>query len=381
MSKILLRFLVTIVILAATVLGVWLIWFKPSRELEVFNILTEVQNDKQVAFRAANGNDKIGGNENINNSLTIKQENTDKVDYYSLDDVTLNEDTRKVQSPFYGKIAYLRGYMFGFKKYVTDTNSVDITPFKNIEVDNAAVTNAYASFEEIYNQVDAAFKYYYSYVQLAEDVSRDDAKEVEELAEKLNAEYSSYVSNANEILTIIKEYSNINQTTVLSETAALYANLAQDYYDIIKCYTDLTLDVRNYVVEYVFDGKVAFDTKTVSYELVLNTVKQATSVPFVAYLGVDPAAEDASTVDTFADYLASAGAIINAVKTNKVEAVVKDYATLANNYADGLIGEHGLFKLSLKVKKDVKDGTAQTNSYYNETYLNNVKALAGLYFA
>ena len=43
-TKIILRFVVTIVILGLLFLGAWLIWFKPTNELEVFNTLTKLQN-------------------------------------------------------------------------------------------------------------------------------------------------------------------------------------------------------------------------------------------------------------------------------------------------------------------------------------------------
>ena len=42
-TKTILRFAVTIVILGLIFLGVWLIWFKPTNELEVFNTLTNLQ--------------------------------------------------------------------------------------------------------------------------------------------------------------------------------------------------------------------------------------------------------------------------------------------------------------------------------------------------
>ncbi|MBR2467727.1 MAG: hypothetical protein IKB42_01645 [Clostridia bacterium] len=376
MNKILLRFLVTIVILAATILGVWLIWFKPSREMEAFNLLTEVQNDRQAEFTKANN--KIRTNTKISDSL--KNDGTD--DVYSLNDIGLDH----AHSVYYGKIAYLRGYMFGFENGVTNTNSLDETPFKDVAgVADASFTagdlNKFASFDDIYVTVDEAFKYYYSYVQLAEDVSSADAKDIKNLTKELNESYNSFAHNVAEVYAILDTNPTNPNITMVSEVAALYQNLANDYYNVLKDYTALTLDIRDYVVEYVFEGNVTYDAKTVKYELVLNSAKALTSKAFVAYLGEEVKDSEGNLVDPqpyveFADYLVSAGVITTVVPDSSA---ITNYATLAKNYADGLTGTNGVFNLKVADKLKVKTEDATAKSLYNEDYFAYVKALADLY--
>ena len=94
-TKILLRFLVTIVILAAVVLGVWLIWFKPSNELEVFNVLTELQNDRQANHKKVL--DYTSNSENENNGIKQNVKAiADADDTYSFDDFDDSSTVEKI---------------------------------------------------------------------------------------------------------------------------------------------------------------------------------------------------------------------------------------------------------------------------------------------
>jgi hypothetical protein len=276
--------------------------------------------------------------------------------------------------------------MFGFETGVTNTNSLDETPFKDVAgVADASFTagdlNKFASFDDIYVNVDEAFKYYYSYVQLAEDVSSADAKDIKNLTKELNESYNSFAHNVAEVYAILDTNPTNPNITMVSEVAALYQNLANDYYNVLKDYTALTLDIRDYVVEYVFDGNVTYDAKTVKYELVLNSAKALTSKAFVAYLGEAVKDGEGNLVDPqpyveFADYLVSAGVITTVVPDSSV---ITNYATLAKNYADGLTGTNGVFNLKVADKLKVKTEDATAKSLYNEDYFAYVKALADLY--
>jgi hypothetical protein len=360
-TKILLRFLVTIVILAAVVLGVWLIWFKPSNELEVFNMLTELQNDRQANHKKVL--DYTSNSENENNGIKQNTGVSTSIEaVYGVDEYVKSEQ----YSLYYGQIGYYRAYMFaGFTGFEKDQT---VNPYKNTGVE------ATATLENMYNAVDAAFKYYYSYVQLAEDVSNSEVNDMKDILKELNKSYDSFAKNANDVYAIIKQYSSANTVTVLSEVSSLYNNLLKDYYSIVKLYTDLTIQTKNFVVEHVFDGNIAYDAKTVYYDVVLNAVNELTEKELKVF-------DENGVVVATGDYLTySTDAVKAIVKGLPDPTAVKAYANVSKNYAEGLTGEHGIFKVSRENKVKIKNNDAEAKSWYNETYFNEVQTLVSTFF-
>lgn len=358
-TKILLRFLVTIVVLAAVVLGVWLIWFKPTNELEVFNMLTELQNDKQTAHEkalnssvsTAKGHKGIKYNTKVEKCTIIG-------DNYSINHYAV-EDTKS-----YGKIAYYRAYMFeGFSG--KDLKAVN--PYS----DTSLATGS--TLENMYNAVDKAFKYYYSYVQLAEDVSNKDVSQIKDIVKELNKKYDSFNENVDKVYAIIEQYTDSNSKTILSETASLYKNLAQDYYSIVKLYTDLTITVKDFVVDHVFAGNTAYDANTVSYNATLNAVNELTEKELKVF-------DEDGVVVVGGDYVNYSVDVAFAIKAEIKADVVKAYANVASNYSEGLIGEHGIFKLSRENKMKVVNDDVEAVSWFNETYLEDIKVLINALF-
>ncbi len=383
-TKILLRFLVTIVILAATVLGVWIIWFKPTNELEVFNMLTELQNDKQAVhkkaldYEATNDEEHDGIKQNYYVNAGITDSGEGMVDIFSFDDKNGTES----QDAYYGAIAYLRGYMFGFGQKNLDVDGqariihAEGEIFDNAQVDET-IAFSNANLERMYNSVDQAFKYYYSYVQLASGAENKEVKEIKNTIKALNASYDGFVSSVDQVYAIRDQYEASNATTVLSETASLYTNIANDYYGIVKNYTKLTLQLKDFVVKNVFDGNEAFDAKTVYYNVVLNSISALNTE------NGKLATISGSTIQTDANYVnatADIACVINAGEANVNAAIIEAYANLTKNYAEGLTGTNGIYNIKRDAKVKVVGNDATATSVYNETYLPNIKLLLDLFY-
>lgn len=368
-TKIILRIAVTLVVLGLVVLGVWLIWFKPTNELEVFQNLTSLQNESQKNFISAR-DDKDNGIKSRNYLMSNTTQETYSLDKY--------ENTAAANYKVYGQIAFYRAYMFG------DFGSTDgLNPYlnyiaeyqNNIETGTTFKNNQ--GLTKVYEQIDAAFKYYYSYVQLAEDVEKDDVKEMNRLISNLKNDYNGFASlQQNELGNLYKNITDKNKVTILNEVCAVYEKLYYKYFDIVDSYNKLTLKLQDFVVEYVFDGVVTYDVKTVKYDVLLNAVSEWTNASRknnangVAQYKVFVKDADGDIVfNDNKEYIVYSSDVIAVLATTVNETIVSKYANIGDKYAEGLKGNKSIFKLTNKQKNEfVTQYYANTVAPENATY-------------
>lgn len=405
-TKVILRIIVTLAILGLTVLGVWLIWFKPTNELEVFQNLTSLQDSNEKSFITARS---------AVESRNYLDESSDK---YLVGDFRSTDSQQIIQ----GQIAYYRLYMFGGfvnagqnSPYVLNrTDAGQVNKYETIT--SITNLNPYLGLNKMYEAVDEAFEYYYSYVQLAEDVENNDVKQINGLINTLKNNYSGFVAlQENELSNLLAKLTNDNKPTVLNQVCAIYENLYNQYFKVVESYADLTVGVKNFVVKYVFDGTLTFDERIVYNDVALNAivewaeaskgnnaanianhkifVKGTNGVEFNDNSVYIVYSADVANVLYACDY-AKNSLKDSATFVNEIPAVVESYAKLSSNYSDPLNGALSIFKLTNAKKHTLFDLTTsldpdtnqpvnvlnELQSEYNETYLNNVRLVLNHFF-
>lgn len=407
-TKIILRIVVTLVILGLTVLGVWLIWFKPTNELEIFQNLTTLQDSNEKSFITARG------------EVQTRDYLKDKNNKYLVGDFSSSDSQEKIE----GQVAYYRLFMFGGFSSINDsTNPYTIN---NEEANGRANTyatittksnlNKYLGFNEMYEAIDDAFDYYYSYVQLAENVDNEDVKEINGLINTLRSNYNGFASlQDNELEKLLESLTTENQPTVLNQVCSIYERLYTQYFKVVDSYANLTLGLKDFVVEYVFDGNLTFDKQTVMYDVVLksiaewaeaskteNTAKLASYKVFTKNASNAVVFNDnslfivysADVANVLYNYNYETSGLKNSDYTARLAKVVEAYATLANNYNASLEGSQSIFKLSNKQKHDLFEVTTEIDpetstevpvynelqAKYNLTYFNRVRLVLNHFF-
>lgn len=407
-TKIILRIAVTLVVLGLVVLGAWLIWFKPTNELEVFQNLTSLQDEAQSNFKTALNAEESGKQYGVKTrdyyiATRDEQGNIIHKEAYTLAGFSSQNANEKV----YGQIAFYRAYMFGSfgAKDTANVNPyVSTTAYQNNfqkSGDNSVISkyNGCLGLEAVYNLIDEAFDYYYSYVQLAENVDKEAVKEMNRLISDLSADYNGfYALQSGELTSLYKAADTAsNKATILHEVCAIYEKLYSKYLDIVESYNDLTLELKDFVTEYVFDGVVSYDKNTVVYEILLNSVKEfamqvkAENLNNVAHYKVFTKNAEGIVVfnnnDKYIAYTADLASIVYAHKYSKVtDALVSTYAEISKNYAAALTGNKSILVFNNAVKNEFVTqyySTSDFGSDDNKTYNNlqstyNPEYLSGL---
>ncbi len=405
-TKIILRIVVTLVILGLTVLGVWLIWFKPSNELEIFQNLTNLQDSNEKSFITARS------------AVQSRNYLKDSSDLYRFMDFKETDSSQKIQ----GQIAYHRLYMFGELTNAGENNPYIIARTDGADTQKyATVTgknhlNPYLGLNKMYDAIDDAFEYYYSYVQLAENVDTEDVRNINGLINSLKTNYDGFTSlQVNELQKLLDSLTSENQPTILNQVCAIYENLFTQYFKIVESYADLTLGLKNFVVEYVFDGTLTFDEEIVYHDVALNAIEnwadqsKAANAHGVASYKVfrkdDKNAPVVNDNSTYIIYSADVANVLyacdyekNALNTedfrNEIPAVVEAYATLAQKYSSPLYGSLSIFKLANEKKHELYNITTETDpetsdqiivlnelqSKYDETHLTRVRLVLNHFF-
>lgn len=414
-TKVILRIVVTLVILGLIVLGVWLIWFRPTNELEIFQNLTALQNDSEQKFFTARG--KVEKRNYFNDSAN---------DTYLVSKFNSSE----TQNKLLGQIAYHRAYMFGGNglnsSYTTDNVGADKIndPSKyNRAYAYATITstsnlNKYLGLDAMYEAVDDAFDYYYSYVQLAEDVDGDDVKTINGLISTLRANYDGFTSlNNNELEKLLNSITTTNQPTVLNQVSDIYEKLYTQYFKIVDSYADLTLGLQDFVVEYVFNNNLTFDKQTVAFNMILNSVsewaeasKTENNAKVASYKVFTKNDKNEVVLSDNSLYIVYSVDVANVLsnyfsnikfgesavhfQTKISDSVVEAYSTLANKYNEALSGSKSIFKLNNAQKHKLFVVNTETNTetgvqvpVYNETqaeydltYFNRIRLVLNSFY-
>lgn len=407
--KIILRIVVTVVILSLIFLGVWLIWFKPSNELEIFNNLTQLQSQDQDKFEPVF--------KEIADKKELKTKTGAKHLYKFIDCKSDNQATKAL-----GQIKYLRAYMFGEFGSDISTTEVNTTynPYFKINEDTLikngeeyvnipnqieiAKVNQAIGFHDLYLVIDDAFEYYYSYSQLVEKIERNDVKKLNGLMADLKSDYDSFKSNAKAFTDLESNLENFTQLTIINEVKALYVNMFNDYYDIIKSYNKLTLALKDFVNNYVFENNLTYDNKTVTYEMMLNSITELTSKKCDTTLenlldnNLYTLAENVKTekVNTpFLLYSYDAARVVMVFLHNAGvdgdsrlilnDGIVNAFAVINENYGEALSGEKSIFKLNRSEKYNLATSPTNENitelaSKYNLTYLNQIQTILKFFY-
>ena len=383
-TKTILRFAVTIVILGLIFLGVWLIWFKPTNELEVFNTLTNLQkadnkskgygaylyamsgvDDNNNAVGLTNCNDKISFL--VNNVTTTRNKYFDDINFSVIGSDGLNKNYASDVEKY---IKYYRFFMIG-EESGTNASDNNANPYYNQNV------VGYVGLQKMYENIDNAFDYYYAYVQLAQKVDKQDVKEINDLAKTLNNSYNNFASTKSDLdalldrLTVSTDSAEVNHNTIMVEVKNLFKTLHNDYFNIVKNYNNLTIRVRDFVIKYAFDNDFAYNKETVYYDILVNAVKEFTNKSINLFVEVGEKEFVANCDDKITDYVTYSLDVARVIKNGQQD-VVTDYIELKNNYSTALTGTNSLFALSHADKQKFVNLDAEVTSKFNESYISYI---------
>lgn len=388
-TKTILRFAVTIVILGLIFLGVWLIWFKPTNELEVFNTLTNLQkaDNKSKGYGAylyaMSGVDEDNKAVGLTNWKHKKSEDSDSetINRYceGLNFSTITSEGINSNEDY---IVYYRFFMLG-EDLGTNEDYHNADPYYLQGVTNSV------GLQKMYDNIDKAFDYYYAYVQLAQKVDNKDVKEINNLAKALNNSYTNFASTKSDMDSLLDKLSSksdeYNSNTIMTEVKNLFKTLHSDYFNIVKNYNNLTMTVRDFVIKYAFDNDFAYNKETVYYDILLNSVKEFTSKSinlFVKEGNKEFVANNDDKITDYVDYSLDVARVISSF--NKEEKpgvvidypdVVTDYIELKDNYSSTINGQNSIFALSHVNKVKFANGDAEIRSKFNSEsikYINNI---------
>lgn len=381
-TKTILRFAVTIVILGLIFLGVWLIWFKPTNELEVFNTLTNLQkaDNKSKGYGAylyamsgVDEDNKAVGLTNcddeisflVNNVTTTRNKYFNDINFSVIDSDGLNKNYASDVEKY---IKYYRFFMLG-EESGTNASDNNANPYYLQDV------VGYVGLQNMYNNIDKAFDYYYAYVQLAQKVDKKDVKEINNLAKALTNSYTNFASTKSDLDSLLNKLSSnsadINSDTIMIEVKNLFKTLHSDYFNIVKNYNNLTMTVRDFVIKYAFDNDFAYNKETVYYDILLSSVKEFTSKSINLFVEVDKKEFVANCDDKNTDYVTYSLDVARVIKNGQQD-VVTDYIELKNNYSTALTGTNSLFALSHADKQRFVNSDAEVTSKFNENYISYI---------
>lgn len=381
-TKTILRFAVTIVILGLIFLGVWLIWFKPTNELEVFNTLTNLQkadnkskgygaylyamsgvDEDNKAVGLTNCKDEI--EYNVNNVTTTRNKYFNDINFSVIGSDGLNKNYASDVEKY---IKYYRFFMLG-EESGTNASDNNANPYYLQDV------VGYVGLQKMYDNIDKAFDYYYAYVQLAQKVDKQDVKEINNLAKALTNSYNNFASTKSELDSLLNKLSSnpdgVNPETIMFEVKNLFKTLHSDYFNIVKNYNNLTMTVRDFVIKYAFDNDFAYNKETVYYDILLSSVKEFTSKSINLFVEVDKKEFVANCDDKNTDYVTYSLDVARVIKNGQQD-VVTDYIELKNNYSTALTGTNSLFALSHADKQRFVNSDAEVTSKFNENYISYI---------
>lgn len=381
-TKTILRFAVTIVILGLIFLGVWLIWFKPTNELEVFNTLTNLQkaDNKSKGYGAylyamsgVDEDNKTVGLTNCTDEIKYKVNNVDTPYNKYFSNVNFSvigsdglDKTAYADTPKY--IKYYRFFMLG-EESGTNASDNNANPYYLQDV------VGYVGLQNMYNNIDKAFDYYYAYVQLAQKVDKKDVKEINNLAKALTNSYTNFASTKSDLDSLLNKLSSnpdgVNPETIMFEVKNLFKTLHSDYFNIVKNYNNLTMTVRDFVIKYAFDNDFAYNKETVYYDILVNTVKEFTNKSINLFVEVGEKEFVANCDDKITDYVTYSLDVARVIKNGQQD-VVTDYIELKNNYSTALTGTNSLFALSHADKQKFANSDAEVTSKFNENYISYI---------
>ncbi len=238
MTKHILRFVVTIVILVALGLCLWFFVFKPDDTETTFSTIEEL-----IDYRKSS--------DYSSNILKIQTFNND----------TLYTDAAKAD----------RYRIFG----APDSATVSVLNLETPE--NETDTIDVASFYKDYNyqnvlgSLDDAFELYASYTLFAENVSNKEMKSVKEKVNSYKSAIAAVITSSNSVI----EYENICKTTasitdgLKEELANRYEDFASKYKSAFNQYYDLIIEIQNLVKARTFNGNFVYDAQTCYYDFLL----------------------------------------------------------------------------------------------------------------
>lgn len=439
--KILLRFGVTIAILAVLILGAWFIWFKPSDEMEVFNNLTNLIDNDQKTF--SKNLDSLESTNMGKINFKIKRNETIETSSVSFEYlVTYRPTTVEEGSSQANKfnsvkkamkdIVVMRMFLFG-KYNSSSENLFKVQEEKDLQSLYPGLTKeesvkllAVSSFTDSYKMVDSAFGFYYAYSQLAENVSKDELKDISSKLDTLKnsyAEFNAIYKNFETVKTAVESVEGtsiasiaINSANKMIEIKNIYEQLYNKMYEILRNYTNLTANVKNFVVNNVFDGSEFYDYQSVAFNVVLNSIQKLTET--TPQINFNPAenCQDNSYLSNYCfaisnDYMdrcANVGYVgfnfnINVergslgttninykLNAEQIATLVSNYELVINNYPEALTGDISIYNLTQAQKnglvnydfnaQDQDPTIAALATNYSQAYFDEIKNIINCFF-
>lgn len=360
LSKTILRIVVAALILALVGVGIWLIFFRPSDNISVFNTLTQLELKEKVDL-----NNHINGYETKNSkNEVVRVPGIRESRTITKNDVTINLDgalievnnntANATEIKKYNNAIYYRAFIF--RGFASVTN-----PFENTSKAFSATNQDlnFTTLEKVYNAINTCYYNYFSYAQLATGVSNDAVKAMNTKVDSLKKAINSFNSKSDEIIKLQTQIDTVYNPTIVNEIFVAYRDLYTRYFNILANYNNLTIELMNFVNRFVFDSNPVYDVNTVKLEISMNTINE-----FVKREVVDPIPfinnDEGLTADQTNAYNNFLSFAFDAMKTSKLnitdENLVQNYADLKGyngqnaNTANAITGSQNIFTLNRSQK-------------------------------
>lgn len=382
MSKVFLRLIVAFLILALTGGVIWLLFFRPSESVTVFDTLLKLENGEQKTYLEQC--DKLKKMDYVKPLNEEGNKTNYAYDYLSDSSVPQQEATR------FRYIKLYRAFMFN------DTVDGDKNSFKGITSPYKAVANAFnetppieadknITFEQIFNNIEKVCKDYRGYVQYADGFSKATLDNLNDYIDVYKSALNSFSSKVDEILKLQVQTPSKFDATVTGEIYRSYANLYQKYFALLKAYGDLTTRLKDFVNKYAFDSNIVYHSKTVKDEIILKTVGEFINKQVVdpVYF-MEPTEATEEQTKQYQEFLSHAYDAVIVNNVNMDETSIQRYLELYSynednaSTANAIWGSQNIFTLTREIKaqliKDAADrveGEKKPSDLYYTDYYND----------
>lgn len=399
-SKIILRIVVTLLILALVGVSVWLIFFRPSDSLTVFDTLVKLEKEEKYEYTK-----KMHGytDEKLGEVKGVSAMNY--VDPVSGDDLTfafnLTSETNQTEATRYGYIQLYRAFMFKNASFAgIESPYKEVANVFNTSANLSAVSGM--SFDKIYESINSVYSYYLYYVQLAEGFDKTAINNINNSINNFKGTLNSLTAKADEILKLQTQIPTKYDATVVGELYRSYGDLYARYFEVLKSFNNLTINLKNFVNKYVFDSNVVYDSVTVSNEIATKTISEFTNkqvvdpVKFFAPKGELTEEEETAYNEEFKSYQVFLSHAYDAAITYKFVAlgttnilsneIIQYYVELQSYNGDNaatanaITGSQNIFTLTRKVKSELvknpedrlEGEKAPSDLYYTDNFTNDI---------
>lgn len=316
------RIVISVVVVAAIGVSIWYFAFRPDIDISTFNQLTSIKKYES----------------SVNLSKTINNI-ADTVSLSRTDAVTLAKE----------------------KSFV---NGGDTT------VKNSNTNNGYV-LSYTFDSLKLSLDYYYPYTQMADGVKSSVQKSVTSNLKNYNNKLVTLVDKLNYAWDY--EKGSVYDSTVpstITELAARYDNVAQAFENVNTSLTNLNNSVRSFVISYVFDGSMVYDSKTATFDII-NT---ASYYHYNKTTNYDLLQNVLSRYEGNTNFMRGSDAGVSiSYNASQILAAYNDLVNNTNSSGDRLFDY--LFQLTDTKYNEVRDDLSVAKSTFGDSHGENVQII------